>query len=551
MKINTIRDLVLAVQDNNVILPAIQRNYVWGKDQIYGLFDSLMQEYPIGEMLIWDIGAKEVNSGGISFYKFLTEYERDVDTANETISTVKRDKEMLAVLDGQQRIQSLVLGLIGSYTDSVKKGKKYLYLNLVERERDLMDDDTSKYEFKFLTEREVSALNEENPEDNKWFLVGNVIKFDGVADIRKELDKFTFGDAEIRAKAKEMLKLLMNAINEEKNSKNKRILNFYVIERERPFNEVLEMFIRKNNGGTELSKTDLLFSNVVLEWPEAKKTIKEFLKRVNTNNSTKCFYFNIDFIMRTALYLFSKEIKMEVSKFKSISTKIKDNWNKIDDAITKTAKLLLQIGFAGDNITSYNAVIPIIYYVYNGGKLEKKNKKEIRKYLIVAQLKKLFGASANTTLTKTRDALKGVKDFELKVFSGVTLTGDKDFKVDKDVVQKWLKYKKGKYTFMVLTILYPNVNVEFGRSFHQDHLHSEALLKKAGYGEERNLLANLQLIAQAPNQEKSKKTLEEWMREGNDFDYHPKGISIDIKDYREFIEKRGELMVDKLVEELK
>ena len=34
-------------------LPNIQRPFVWKKEQIESLFDSIMREYPIGTLLIW------------------------------------------------------------------------------------------------------------------------------------------------------------------------------------------------------------------------------------------------------------------------------------------------------------------------------------------------------------------------------------------------------------------------------------------------------------------------------------------------------------------
>ncbi len=548
---NTIEDLIYAVQNNELILPAIQRNYVWDKKQIYRLFDSLMQEFPLGEFLVWNVSVEQVNKKDIVFYKFLSTCKKFEMPANEILPRIEKNKKVLAVLDGQQRIQSLYLGLLGTYSDSTRKSNMSLYLNLIERPEAFADDDNLVYEFAFLTDREMEEQNT-NSKEYRWFPVGSILNCHSVSDIISTLEDFTFENSIDRKKAKETLKKLMYAIICDKNSRNKKILSYYEIEKERPYEEVLEMFIRKNNGGTHLNKSDLLFSNVVLEWPDAKKKITTFLQKINTHQSTKCFAFDVNFIMQTSIYLFSDEMKMDVGKFRKIASEIKVNWNKIDDAISQTVALLLKKGFANKNITAYNAVIPIVYYIYNGGKLDKQCKEEIKKYLIIAQLKKLFGASSNTALSRTRDALKNQKKFSLQLFSNTVFPGDKDFKVDKDTVTKWLNYKKDdKYTFMILTLLYPNVNVEFGQTVNQDHLHSAELLKRAGHGKERDLLANLQLIGEKINKEKSKMSLEDWVKLGNTFAYRPKGISLDIKKYDTFIEKRGELIVKELLEILK
>ena len=47
----TIFEVVQDVSANRYILPSIQREFTWSTSQIERLFDSLMQEYPIGAFL--------------------------------------------------------------------------------------------------------------------------------------------------------------------------------------------------------------------------------------------------------------------------------------------------------------------------------------------------------------------------------------------------------------------------------------------------------------------------------------------------------------------
>ncbi len=53
----SIQQAIAAVADDEYVLPAIQREFVWDTDQIETLFDSLMRDYPISTFLFWKVKA--------------------------------------------------------------------------------------------------------------------------------------------------------------------------------------------------------------------------------------------------------------------------------------------------------------------------------------------------------------------------------------------------------------------------------------------------------------------------------------------------------------
>lgn len=61
----TIKEALRNIETNRYLLPAIQREVVWSKDQIARLFDSLMRDYPIGSFLFWNV--EEQNSKEYTF----------------------------------------------------------------------------------------------------------------------------------------------------------------------------------------------------------------------------------------------------------------------------------------------------------------------------------------------------------------------------------------------------------------------------------------------------------------------------------------------------
>ena len=112
-KTETIKNAVMGISDNKFLLPAIQRELVWDHEQIEKLFDSVLSGYPFGSMLFWRYN-KDENNKDYKFYEFLKaydEYNRQNNHNSEHEITGK--DEITGILDGQQRLTALFLGLKG------------------------------------------------------------------------------------------------------------------------------------------------------------------------------------------------------------------------------------------------------------------------------------------------------------------------------------------------------------------------------------------------------------------------------------------------------
>ena len=121
----TIKDAIDNIVDSTYLLPAIQRKFVWSSDQIEVLFDSIMRGYPINSFMFWEVKENKVKNE-FKFYQFLTEYRQFFKEDNPDIDT-KGYKDFKAVIDGQQRLTSLYIGLKGSY--AYKLPRKWWYDN--------------------------------------------------------------------------------------------------------------------------------------------------------------------------------------------------------------------------------------------------------------------------------------------------------------------------------------------------------------------------------------------------------------------------------------
>jgi hypothetical protein len=112
----------------------IQRAFVWNEEQIERLFDSIMREYPIGALLVWRTKSR------IKRRKFIDNFKHTLKLTdfNET----ENEQTKLLVLDGQQRLQSLFIGLKGSYE------KKELHFDILSGEAAAPED--IRYRFNFV-----------------------------------------------------------------------------------------------------------------------------------------------------------------------------------------------------------------------------------------------------------------------------------------------------------------------------------------------------------------------------------------------------------------
>lgn len=560
----SIEEVMNMIGDNRMYLPSIQRKFVWNDYDVEKLLDSIMLGYPIGTFLFWKIKRKIAKEKKYTLYKFINDYsELDNKNINEKApDNLPGESEYIySVLDGQQRLTSMYIAFHGSialcgYKKKKSKAENYIkrqmYLNLNKSSSSEVEDEDLKYEFKFLSEQEVESEKVNHPDKN-WYRIKDIFSFDD----NKQLVKYIIGNGLNDIAQDNLTRLFEVAKAKGENS----IINYFEINENTPFDSILNIFVRVNDGGKKLSKSDLLFSTVVSNWEKGREEIEDLINVINQRGQK--FDFNSDFIMRSCLYLVctSSDLKIENLGKANIQL-INSNWKSIKDSIIKTIDLLVGFGFCSENLISRNVVMPLIYYIYKGGLLDESSKYEMRKYLIIAQLKQLFGAAGNSALSKTRKALdehKILKDgFKLDYFKDLKFVSDRDFSIKDEDLEKMLDYDKGTaYAFMVLSLLYPELKLS-QIEWHQDHMHPDTKfkttnLKNLGISDEkieewqlkRNKIPNLQLLEGKENESKNKQDLEEWLST-HTAKYLPENISYKLDNFDQFFEKRKELLKTEL-----
>ena len=525
----TIAEVMQDISTNKYVLPSIQREYVWDTDQIETLFDSLMQDYPIGAFLFWEIDKSRLLD--YDFYEFLRNYHEKTGTHNKKVD-LKGSDGVTAVLDGQQRLTSIYIGLKGSYAYRLKyKQKKndnayptrYLYLNLLEDAK----DESNKYDFRFLTDDEYKGMT-----DGYGYKVGDILTMTQPGETSQYvLDHIAFAGAYTKEQtmhANNTLQKLYNVVHTDKT------LSYYK-EKSVELDKVLNIFIRVNSGGTVLTYSDLLLSIASAQWEnhDAREEITEFVEEVNAIGGG--FRINKDFVLKTALVLTDfTDIAFKVDNFnKPNMMKIEANWDNIKRAIKQSVNLVSSFGYSGETLSSNNALIPIAYYLLTIGMPEnfvesgttRDNKAKIKKWLIMALLKKAFSGQPDNVIRPIRDIIRenGTGDFPIsQIIDRFKGTNKSILFTEDDIDEYLLKLKYGKSeTLSTLMLLYPSL--DFSNKFHEDHMYPKSkfrksYLRKMGVPEEKldeyidtvNDISNLQLLPAQLNEEKLNSDFDTW-----------------------------------------
>lgn len=529
----TIKECMDDISQNKFVMPAIQREFVWKPEQIEQLFDSLMQGFPINSFLFWEINAE--NSDKFQFYKFIKNYHEKDATHNIRYER-ETNNQLTAVLDGQQRLTSLYIGLNGSYAEKIPYKRKdsqdaypikELYFNLLSGK----GEDTSidqKFDFRFMSEEEVTKS------DLKLFRVKDIMPLEKSSQASKIAFKYFDSkllDSNEFELAQDNLTNLWHIVHQEK------AINFH-LERSDSLDKVLQIFIRVNSGGTKLSYSDLLMSIATSDWKgkDAREEIFGVVDEINKHD----FNISKDFVLKTCLILSDfEDITFNIKNFNKANMQtIENNWEKIKESIKTAFTTLKHFGLNDETVPSYNAIIPVIYYIYKRGNPKNfhtvtefsKDRELIFNWLVRTSLKQTFSAHPDNLLKAIRNLIKDTQPtvFPLEAIieklkkdypnKSISFENDSDFDFIRD-----LKYGKPA-TYFALALLgkgkIPTHIYHQDHVFPQFHFNASNLNKlnltsedRARYEEKKNTLGNIQLLQGNENQSKSDREFKAWLEE--------------------------------------
>jgi len=486
-----------------------------------------MRQYPISSFLFWQVPAE--GRDDVEAYEFLHAVRETRNRAR--LARIHGNRDTTFVLDGQQRLTSLLVGLQGSYYDrKAKSGKgsktyvtKKLYLDLLHDGRIPDADGENYYHFDFFDYVPLLSKN------SFWFEVGRILNVDPSMGLNSLLERQIKAARDVRALPSQDAKIVEHNLTRLYEAIWIDEALSYHTETNTDHERILEIFVRANSGGTELSKSDLLLSTLTLHWgaENAREVINDFVDELNNKLSRKN-HLNKDFVMKSCLVLLNLPVAYRVSSFtKDTCARIKERWDDIRDATRRAVDAVNVFGIDENNLTSANAIIPIAFYLYQHPRLslrgesvvEVENAARVRVWLLTALLNRILGGSSDAMLTRLREALqinhRPNGEFPIANLDEAVKVAGRISASSQDAIENVMGITYGDNTcFLALSLLYDERN--WGTiQYSIDHLFAQSEFKGKDVPDHikelRDDIGNLALVIGDENSGKKNKPLAEWL----------------------------------------
>ena len=558
---------VLPRLNTSWFLPALQREFVWSSEQICKLFDSLMRSYPISAFLLWRVpeGARQ----DLEVYRF-------IDSASDFGKHNVRErafgvKDLAFVLDGQQRLTSLLIGLRGTYEIKKKYARtgeiQRLHLDLLRN--GLLPDEEGEISFGFEFRLNSATVTR----GSHWFEVGRILKYktsleELLDETTSRLKAFHVSDSELET-AKQNLKDLHRVVFSD-------FPICYHTEAHGDQERMLDIFVRANSGGDALSKPELLLSNLTVHWKshDARAEMTTFVDELNAilnrGADSRREPLKQDFVLKSCLVLLDSQVAYRISSFnRQTCEQIEAYWSDIQNAVKETVEVANWFGINGINLTSANALIPVAYYLYRNADVrlrsdsqtDAENATLVRRWLIMALLNSVFGGSSDSILTKMRGVIMKHGEhgrlFPVRELDIAARDSRRLPTADPNAIKKILDIEYGDNSCVLALSLLFDERAWGTIPHHCDHIFAQDLFKQdlKQYRSGCDQLGNLTLLNARENMEKKAKPFDEWIRtrEPAFLSRHliPKDESLwKPPAFPDFLQERNRLILDRLFQVL-
>ncbi|CEE00684.1 hypothetical protein BT1A1_0836 [Caldibacillus thermoamylovorans] len=551
----TIYEALQNIKEGKYVMPAFQRQYVWGMEQIEKLWDSILLDYPIATFLFWHVDDSNV-TWDTYFCSFLSEVTFDsrkqADSVNYELTSIDVKKTDTAILDGQQRLTSLFISLFGeayirpNYARR-RTGDKIVTKLLIELNKNKISVDEDEYNSKKFDIKFSEKIGRLSPTQ---FELKNILdeKFQNETTREKAIEE-AIGNVPADSKdyARNILLKLYNKIFVEK-------LVRYTEINDMKQDDALEMFVRFNSGGKALRKSEITMSILEAYWPSAKTEFGKILVDSYAG-------FGTDFIIRSALMLYGDVVKSNINK--KIAEDLKNDWNLFKKALSNLESLLKEMKIDVSRFSSsWNVLLPIIYYVYYNPEYNK-NIKAVRAYLLRAIFFTYFQSG---TTSKLQQMKSNINSFGYEITIEM-LNQMNDLRVTDGKIEDVLNSEKGSRVagevLYYLNLEWTNKNFKY----EQDHLHPEnrfngskpvsvTIEEWKRWRGMRNRLPNLHLLEGRSNGSKNDMRLIDYYNDMNDEQKEkfskqamiPQDVSLEIEDFEKFYEARKAILAEKIRE---
>jgi len=485
MKISQILD---KIDENQLFVPALQREYVWKRNDAKKLLDSLIKDYPTGTMLTWDTNTPPEFKGSMQY--------------NQAMGTVK------VILDGQQRITTLYMIIRGEFPpyynpEEITHDTRNLYVNvetleLSYHQKRMMDNNPLWVKLKQIFKQELRSR-----------------------DITRAMEDL---GEEVTREREYLIDDNMNSIT--------RIIHRDFPEQLVPvkatIKEAIDIFYIVNASGVNLTDAELALAQICGYWPKARKEMKKKLRELEKHG----FVFNLDFLVYAILGILYN-IGSDMSKLHDQDNleQIKETWQRLSDHTLDYVMNIMQKNAYIDHtkeINSVYALVPIIVYAYNKGKepLSGMEIKKIVKWFYYSQIRNRYISQLPQKLDKDIGVVVRSENPFDELLS--IIKAERPLEISKDEfigvdirhplfgLMRW--YFKSKNAICLAIGVSISQNMRKKYALHRDHIFPYALLSREGYNKNNRVkyalaqeITNRAILSQDGNLKKSDTPAEEFL----------------------------------------
>lgn len=555
-----VSELVDKVKRGELTLPEMQRRYVWTATRVRDLLDSLYRGYPSGTILVWETDG-DISSRPVNFIPTQTPI-----TANK-----------LLLLDGQQRITSLTAVLSGLpvHIRSKKKDKTIDILfnlehpdgpptDIVEIEdedlitdiEDIEDEETAERDIQEELRKRTFVVDSPALRNNPLWV--------SVSDIFKKRDSEILrgiginSDDERWDKYSERLQKVRNI------EKYQYVMQ--VLEKDKSYEEVTEIFVRVNSLGIKLRGSDLAMAQITSRWKGFMDKIEDFAKEFGDDEN---YIIDSGLPVRMLVIFATKQ-----SKFKTVGKisreNLEESWESAMDG------LRFAINFVRSNagienlkyLSSPFLLIPIAVYVnLKKEELTEEESKKILKWFYNAQMRGHYSMGSSESILDA-DLSVLFKTKSLDKLIDQLYNHVKKFEVDAgDLVYKGIRSPLFSMLYFVLKdngakdwitgLKLSDKHIGKSHSIQYHHIFPKSLLRDAGKERrEINEIANLAFIGgktnrhilnKKPNVYFEKEVIEKRGEDALSSQLIPLDKSMwEIETYAEFLDWRRKAIADEI-----
>jgi len=553
-------NLLNQIKNDEIVLPAIQRDFVWEEDKIARLLDSILRDYPVGIALLWE------TYHPLQYRSFIKDYRSGT---RAIFDDNPKGQRLRVVLDGQQRLQSLYIALFGTF-----EGKSLCFDVLSGEDQD--DVSEQKFIFEFFDSKNLAHWNSyaktqlaktESEWDRNFYpwyylkvselfgmsaqsrekLVGKLstdLRLDQAAQTRLRVNLATFDNATTKG---ESLKLSIIDENQTPDSEERKTEA-----------DVLEIFVRINREGTPLNRSDLIFSMLKLNWKESAEALPDFVHRINKGNSLGL---ETDFVIRCLFAVSDLGAKFDLDHLRNKQNveKLRNNFEACCDAIKATVDFVIrECGVQSSLLLGgRQTLVPFVYYFFHTKKhrishTEIPNARRSVYLLGFARALSRYGDSRIGNLIRER-------------FKPLVDAGNESFPVHgiAESVAYWegvrafepTLFQRNPALALHLAQGIAGAEVQYEDNFPEvDHIFPRSTLRAKGFDESMvNHFANFWILAREKNRNKSDTAPAKYFQDVPDKEMRRALINRDLLDfrkYRKFIELRSEAIAAKIREKL-